>query len=68
MLNKKELILVPAYGARYTSKEDMVKGWNSGKDFRIISGPYCSVRDINSLKTISSRVTITQDHFNYIVI
>ena len=66
--NKIELILVPAYGRRYLNKEDMVKGWTSGKDFRVVAGPYCSIRDINYLKTTASRVTITQDHFNYIVI
>lgn len=30
-----ELTLVPAYGRDYKTKEDALKAWNEGKDFRI---------------------------------
>jgi len=67
MINRKELILVPAYGHKYDSKEAMIKGWVTGKDFRIITGSYCSIRDISRLKNKSTVITISQDLFNYVV-
>lgn len=39
------IVLVPAYGRRYETKEAMIFDLNLGKDFKIFAGPYCSVRD-----------------------
>jgi len=41
-----ELILTPAYGRDYNSKDAVLADWNAGKDFKIHNGPYCSKRDI----------------------
>lgn len=42
----KTLFVVPAYGHRYKDKDDLLKGWYEGKDFRILGmGPYLSIRD-----------------------
>jgi hypothetical protein len=30
--------------------EDLLKAWEAGADFRIPNGPYCSVRDLESLR------------------
>lgn len=46
----KEYILLPAYGRPYKSRVETEKDWNDGKDFRIFKGPYCSVRDMESMK------------------
>jgi len=40
------LFLTAAYGRKYTSREQAVKDWQAGKDFKIDDGPYCSIRDI----------------------
>jgi len=39
------LILVPAYGAKYNSATDALHAYQTGKDFKILGGPYTSVRD-----------------------
>lgn len=43
--------LVPAYGRDYINKDDALKDWNDGKDFKISGGgPYCSIRDVEFMK------------------
>ena len=37
--------LVPAYGRDYKTANDVKVDWLAGKDFKTISGQYCSVRD-----------------------
>ncbi len=41
-----QLSLVPAYGRQYQTVSALLKDWQEGKDFRIVRGPYCSVRDV----------------------
>lgn len=38
-----------AYGRSYESVEAAKADWEAGKDFRIVSGPYISIRDVNLL-------------------
>jgi len=45
------LILKPAYGRTYATKAQMMKDWDDGRDFRVEGGPYCSVRDLEQLKS-----------------
>lgn len=52
------LILVPAYGRQYATKEDAFADYFEGKDFRILSGPYTSVRDYDLLVMDFGRVFI----------
>lgn len=61
-----EITLIPAYGRKYDIDEAMLKAWNEDKDFKVIRGPYCSIRDIEYLKNSSSQVTLTQDYHKYI--
>ena len=44
------LILVPAYGRKYKSEQKALSDWNDGKDFKIMDGPMCSIRDLTSMK------------------
>jgi len=44
------ITLVPAYGAKYETKRDVLSDWNSGIDFYILRGCYCSKRNLESLK------------------
>jgi hypothetical protein len=39
------IVLVPAYGRTYNTTEEVKEDWYNGLDFRIINGPYCSIRD-----------------------
>ena len=48
-----QITLLPAYGRKYESKESALKDWNAGKDFKILGGPYCSIRDIKHLSATS---------------
>lgn len=43
------IVLLPAYGRRYTSWKAAKADWDAGKDFRIEDGPYCSKRDEDAL-------------------
>lgn len=43
------IILVPAYGRKYETLEEVKKDFYEGKDFRIFDGPYCSERDAKSM-------------------
>lgn len=49
-VGKMSLSLVPAYGRRYESEDQALESWNKGQDFKIIGGPYTSIRDIDLLK------------------
>jgi len=44
------VILIGAYGRDYFSEIPVLEDWHAGKDFKIVGGPYCSVRDIEQLK------------------
>jgi len=43
------IVLVPAYGRMYKSKKELMRDWEGGKDFMIQFGPYCSIRDKDSM-------------------
>jgi hypothetical protein len=45
MFNKEILYLTGAYG-----REAVESDWDNGKDMKIVSGPYCSIRDCEAIK------------------
>ena len=61
MTFSKTLILVGAYNRMYSNEADLLKDWQDGKDFKVLSGPYCSIRDIEELKTKFYRIIISYD-------
>lgn len=61
MTFSKTLILVGAYNRTYFNEADLLKDWLGGKDFKVLSGPYCSIRDIEELKTKFNRIVISYD-------
>jgi hypothetical protein len=69
MLNP--VLLIPAYGKTYATKEELIAGWESGKEFKFWAGPgcYCSIRDLKELSYLASTITITDLHgkFNAVV-
>ena len=40
------LICTPAYNRTYSTAEEAQASWQAGDDFKIISGPYFSIRDL----------------------
>lgn len=54
------LVLIGAYGRNheYGSIEEAEKDWNDGKDFKIIDGPYCSIRDLEMMKRMGHDVVL----------
>lgn len=55
-MNSKPLMIMPAYGRQYTTSEQAKVDWIAGKDFKIVNGPYLSVRDVGYLKNNYSSV------------
>ncbi len=55
------IFLLPAYGRNYRNKQDALAAWDSGKDFQIYQGPYCSRRDIDELHGLAEKVFIQYD-------
>ncbi len=47
------LVIVPAYGRNYKTKHEAIDDWKNGKDFKIINGPYMSIRDIKNVSCSS---------------
>jgi hypothetical protein len=45
-----QLMIMPAYGRQYNTSEEAKADWVAGKDFKIVNGPYLSVRDIDYIK------------------
>ena len=52
-MNKTPMILVPAYGHVYISKDDMIAAYYKGVDFKVQgTSTYCSCRDFESKEVI----------------
>lgn len=58
------VVLVPAYGRKYTTSEAMLKDWTGGKDFQVAGGPYTSIRDLPYLVDTSSSVWLAYGNLN----
>ena len=48
--NSNFLVVMPAYGRSYSTSEQAIADWKSGKDFKIVNGPYCSIRDLDYIE------------------
>ena len=61
------VVLLPAYGRTYETIEAAEKDWNEGKDFRILNGPYCSIRDQTLLNDMGHDVAILVGNIHKII-
>lgn len=52
------MVLAGAYGRNYETKKAALRDWEAGRDFKIVDGPYCSIRDLDQLVEESSGVYI----------
>jgi len=48
----KYIYLEGAYGRTYDNGWQAEADWLAGKDFKIVDGPYCSIRDAEALKEL----------------
>ena len=53
-----ETVLLPAYGRQYEFLYEVEKDLIDGKDFKLMQGPYCSIRDFSSMLSESVVITI----------
>lgn len=62
------LILFPSYGRDPQTKEELIKDWENGKDYRAYgAGFYCSIRDKVALSEQFVTVQLaTHDRFIYV--
>lgn len=44
-----KMTLIGAYGRTYATRTDAARDWALGKDFKIEGGPYCSIRDFDTM-------------------
>jgi len=44
------LFVGSAYGRIYPFRHQVLEAWRGGKDFKIVNGPYMSVRDTGLIK------------------
>lgn len=54
-------VLVAAYGRHYATADQAEVDWIQGLDFRIVDGPYCSIRDISELMNMYTAVYVDTD-------
>ena len=52
------ILIVGAYGRKYISLDEAKAYWEAGKDFRIVRGPYCSIRDTELFKSMGQAVVL----------
>lgn len=65
------IILVPAYGRKPRTHDDLKQDWESGKDWRIAdgvhAGRYTSIRDIDLLQEYGRIMLINFDHSKFLL-
>ena len=52
------ILIVGAYGRKYQSLDEAKADWEAGKDFCIVHGPYCSIRDTELFKSLGHAVVL----------
>jgi hypothetical protein len=52
------LFLTAAYGRKYETAKQALIAWYEGADFKIVDGPYCSVRDYEQMLQDFSNIYI----------
>ena len=57
------VVLVPAYGRKYLTTQAAHEDWKAGKDFKIVNGPYCSIRDLKHMACSSVWIDLVSTLF-----
>lgn len=59
------IFVSPAYGRKYSDEVSAREAWESGADFKLMNGPYCSIRDFDKCL---DRVVLIQSGMRSIVV
>lgn len=62
------LFIHGAYGRHYNTKEELLKAWEGGSDFKVWGGPYCSIRDLDYIMENHGRIILSYGNDNYHII
>lgn len=57
------ITLKASYGRKYPDANAALIAWAKGKDFQIINGPYCSIRDLDLMKGQFNGIQIRYGEF-----
>ena len=57
------ITLKGAYGRKYKTQESALLDWIGGKDFQIVNGPYCSIRDMDLMKSLFDQIQVRYGEF-----
>ena len=52
------MTLLGAYGRTYIDPDKALNDWQNGKDFQVLGGPYCSIRDLDYLMRTNNKIQI----------
>lgn len=52
------ILIVGAYGRKYDTLDAAKIDWEAGKDFKILKGPYCSIRDTAAFEAMGHAVVL----------
>jgi len=55
-----------AYGRTYSSQADAARSYERGDDFKIINGPYFSIRDFDSMR-VAAEIDRAVSNENYVI-
>jgi hypothetical protein len=64
----RKMTLLGAYGRAYRTRTDAARDWAQGKDFMIMNGPYCSIRDLEVMKEYGMPIEIRISHGEPLVV
>ena len=69
MAYKLDLYLLGLRPKNVDPAEFVKTAWESGRDFQIVGGPACSIRDFDELKKLADRINLRylgNEHYEYI--
>jgi hypothetical protein len=64
----RKMVLIGAYGRAYRTRTDAARDWAQGKDFMIMNGPYCSIRDLETMRSYGMPIEIHISHGEPLVV
>lgn len=64
IFNPINLYLTPApwRERKNITRQTILDDWNNGKDFKVVDGPYCSIRDLHYIRENFNRAYIVYAH------
>ena len=64
----RKITLIAAYGRHYPTATLARKAWEEGMDFKVLNGPYCSIRDIAHMVRLHETVEIQYGNGDFLLV